>query len=143
MSLKTQVAKRDAVVRARLVELLDPYEVNLLARYVGDGMTQTEIGLADGDPQTTVGHRIRRLVKRLADAGIDVPMPGRSPATDPDRGGGRLVYCEPSALDRLVPDPVDPGEPRSVVRGRWPEGKKLDAPDDGRADDVARRRRDR
>lgn len=121
-----------------MFELLDAYEVNLLARYVGDGLTQMEISLADGDPQTTVGHRIRRAVKRLADAGINVPMPARSPETDPERGGGRLVYCEPAAIDRLVTDPVAPGEGRTIPRGRWPDGDRADAPEERV---TARRRR--
>lgn len=132
------VADDHEVVRARLAELLSEYEVGLLARHAFDGQTQTEIAAADGVAQTTISHRVRKTVARLKAAGIDVPVPGRSPTSRP---AGRLVYVEPAALDRLVREDPPAGEGRQPTRGKWPAGDKLGDPPDGPPRPPGKRRR--
>jgi hypothetical protein len=114
-------------VKGRVLEVLTTYEVGLLARYLSDGESQAEIAAADGVAQTTASFRIRAALKRLAAAGIVVPVPVR---TRPAQYCGRMVYIEPKSLDRLVRDDADPGEPSAFVRARWPDAKKLDLSDD-------------
>lgn len=93
-------------------------EVSLLSQVLFDGLTQAEIGQANGLPRTTVALRLRIAFRKLQNAGINVASPpkGRRP------GEHRTTRLPPSMMRRLV----FRDQPYGPAIGRWVDAAKQD-----------------
>jgi hypothetical protein len=112
-------AKRPGVVRG-LRAVLTGREIRILSAYVVDRLPQSVIARRERMRQTTVSARIRAAVRKLARAGIVVPMPARgNPKAPPWRPAkAQIVVLDPADVERLVVTDRTDG----VTRGRWVDG---------------------
>lgn len=97
-------------------EVLTPTEIKLLASYLFDRQSQSEIASVTRTRQTTVSAQLRKIMDRCEDAGLPIKRPGRrtsKPAHMPERT--ELVIIDPATLETIVAAVDGTGR----LHGRW------------------------
>ena len=105
--------------RATLAEVLRPDEIDLMARVLGNRLSQHQIAEQDNAPRSTIEYRIRSAARKLAKAGLAIALPkrGRRPLV-------RDVPVDPLALGCLRKTGAEDGAGRP--RMKWKKAKKID-----------------
>lgn len=105
-----------------LSHLLTVDQIQMLVRYLFDGVPCRVVADEWRIPRRTAAYRIRQAIRRLKEAGFPVTAPGRGRPKQKQKASYKRPYAivDSAALDRLTTT----GKQGSVVMGKWINSKE-------------------